>query len=65
MTGEGEGKISQNVRSLALTVWNRQCLADISTKYESMIHLINSKGVSKTAPATIFFLTGIEAVTFT
>ena len=42
----------QNVSSLALTVWERQCFEEWEEKDHRVTCLINDKGVCKTAPAT-------------
>ena len=48
---------SQNVSSVALTVWDRQCFEDTFTKDQSVTQLINYKGFCRTVPATPGLLT--------
>ena len=52
--------ILSNLSSLALTVWNWQCLKDSERKDDSMneriIEIIYYKGVYRTAPATLGLL---------
>ena len=49
--------MSQNFSSLALTVWYRQCVEDISTKDELFKEIMNNKGLCGTAPAKLGLLT--------
>ena len=48
----GGWTLSENFRSLALTVWDRQCLADSEQKIDEINKSMNLEGVCRTAQAT-------------
>ena len=48
----GRWTLSQNVRSLALTIWKWWFVENIFTKDVGLNQLMNHKGVCRTAPAT-------------
>ena len=48
----GEITFSQNVSSLALTVWELRFVEDIFTKDDSLTQLTSNGGVCRTAQAT-------------
>ena len=52
----GGWTFSQNLSSLALTVWDRQCLQDSEQKGHSINKLNNHQGVYKRALATLGLL---------
>ena len=49
MTGGGRWTFSQQVSSLALTVWEWRCFKDLEEKDDSVGFLINYQGVCRTA----------------
>ena len=55
VTGGGRWTFSQNVRSLAIAVWDRRFDEDIFTNHDRLHkinELINDEDVYRTAPAT-------------
>ena len=52
MTGWVMWTFSQNLSSLALTVWDWRCFEDLEENDESVNELFIDKGVCRTAPAT-------------
>ena len=52
VTGGGWWTFSQNVRSLALTIWEWRCFEDIFTKDHWVSELVNDECVCRTSPAT-------------